>query len=93
MKDDCNEAVENRNTRLSSDVSQAAKTWAATTYNAQCTDKLFRGRVVVLNHLRDEICRHTDTSEEADDLKDPCDLEGSTQSAIVRSGHIGKAKD
>ena len=25
-------------------------------------------------------------------MKDPCDLEGSTQSTIVRSGHVGMGK-
>ena len=60
------------------------------TYNAESSNKLLRGHIILIHHFGDEVGSHANTSQERDDLEQADDLEGSTKGTIVRSSHRKK---
>lgn len=64
-------------------VDRAASDHLGRTYNTQRADYHIRWSIVVADHLRDEVCGHTDDGNQRYALKDPDDLESPTEGSIV----------
>lgn len=80
---------------LSSNVStQDGDRWLyGKTHNTECTDEDIRRRGIARHHLRNEVRRHADDSEEGHGLEHADYPEGRPKGSVHRSGHLVEGFD